>query len=94
MTTELDTFYEMVEDIGIAMMTTRRPDGHLESRAMANQKRARPRSVTRSGSKREPPCLRMFGTGSVTCASIRPADPPPSLGIGPRAPFLRANRPC
>src|SRR4026207_1316960 len=38
--TELDTFYEMVEDIGIAMMTTRRPDGHLESRAMANQKRA------------------------------------------------------
>src|SRR6476620_6572376 len=40
MTTELDTFYEMVEDIGIAMMTTRRPDGHLESRAMANQKRA------------------------------------------------------
>ena len=40
MTTELDTFYEMVEDIGIAMMTTRRTDGHLESRAMANQKRA------------------------------------------------------
>ena len=40
MTTELDTFYEMVDDIGIAMMTTRRPDGHLESRAMANQKRA------------------------------------------------------
>jgi len=29
MTTELDTFYEMVEDIRIAMMTTRRPDGHL-----------------------------------------------------------------
>ena len=24
MTTELDTFYEMVEDIGIAMMTTSR----------------------------------------------------------------------
>jgi general stress protein 26 len=40
MTSELDTFYEMVEDIGVAMMTTRRPDGHLESRAMANQKRA------------------------------------------------------
>ena len=38
--TELDTFYEMLEDIGVAMMTTRRPDGHLESRAMANQKRA------------------------------------------------------
>jgi len=40
MATELNTFYEMVDDIGIAMMTTRRPDGHLESRAMANQKRA------------------------------------------------------
>ena len=40
MAAELDTFYEMVEDIGVAMMTTRRPDGHLESRAMANQKRA------------------------------------------------------
>ena len=37
---ELDKFYEMVENIEIAMMTTRRPDGHLESRAMANQKRA------------------------------------------------------
>ena len=36
----LDKFYELVEDIEIAMMTTRRPDGHLRSRAMANQKRA------------------------------------------------------
>jgi hypothetical protein len=35
MTTELDTF-EMVEEFGIAMMTTRRLDRHLESRAMAN----------------------------------------------------------
>jgi len=40
MTTELDTFYELIDEIKIAMMTTRRPDGHLESRAMANQKRA------------------------------------------------------
>ena len=40
MTAELDTFYKMVDDIEIAMMTTRRPDGHLESRAMASQKRA------------------------------------------------------
>jgi general stress protein 26 len=38
--TELDKFYSLIEDIKIAMMTTRRPDGHLESRAMANQKRA------------------------------------------------------
>ena len=40
MTNELDKFYELIEDLEIAMMTTRRPDGHLESRAMANQKRA------------------------------------------------------
>lgn len=40
MSTELDTFYRMVEDIEVAMMTTRRADGHLRSRAMATQKRA------------------------------------------------------
>lgn len=40
MSTELEKFYEMVSDIEIAMMTTRRSDGHLESRAMASQKRA------------------------------------------------------
>jgi general stress protein 26 len=40
MANELDTFYEMVFDIDVAMMTTRRADGHLRSRAMANQKRA------------------------------------------------------
>jgi len=40
MNAELKKFYELIEDIKIAMMTTRRPDGHLESRAMANQKRA------------------------------------------------------
>ena len=40
MASELDTFYRMVESIETAMMTTRRADGHLRSRAMANQKRA------------------------------------------------------
>ena len=40
MTSELKKFYELVENIEIAMMTTRRPDGHLESRAMATQKHA------------------------------------------------------
>jgi general stress protein 26 len=40
MATELEKFYDLVHDIEIAMMTTRRPDGHLESRAMASQKRA------------------------------------------------------
>ena len=37
---ELKKFYELIDDIEIAMMTTRRSDGHLESRAMATQKRA------------------------------------------------------
>ena len=40
MKTELDKFYSLIDEIKVAMMTTRRPDGHLESRAMANQKRA------------------------------------------------------
>jgi general stress protein 26 len=40
MKTELDKFYGLIDKIKVAMMTTRRPDGHLESRAMANQKRA------------------------------------------------------
>jgi len=40
MKTELDKLYALIDDIEIAMMTTRRPDGHLESRAMANQKPA------------------------------------------------------
>jgi len=40
MKNELDKFYGLIDEIKIAMMTTRRPDGHLESRAMANQKRA------------------------------------------------------
>lgn len=35
-----EKLYEQIEDIKIAMMTTRRRDGHLESRAMATQKRA------------------------------------------------------
>ena len=39
MPTDLAKFYEMVSDIEIAMMTTRRDDGHLVSRAMATQKR-------------------------------------------------------
>lgn len=40
MKTELEKFYDLIEDIDTAMMTTRRRDGHLRSRAMANQKRA------------------------------------------------------
>lgn len=39
MPTELDTLYAHIDDIEIAMMTTRRSDGHLQSRAMATQKR-------------------------------------------------------
>ena len=40
MKTDLAKFYSHVDDIEIAMMTTRRSDGHLESRPMATQKRA------------------------------------------------------
>ena len=40
MKSELDKFYRLIDDIAVAMMTTRRPDGHLESRAMANQRYA------------------------------------------------------
>lgn len=38
--TELQKFYDMVDGLDTAMMVTRRPDGHLRSRAMANQKLA------------------------------------------------------
>jgi general stress protein 26 len=38
MKTELGKLYEMIEQLDTAMMTTRRPDGHLESRPMANQR--------------------------------------------------------
>ena len=37
---ELEQLYEMIDEIEVAMMTTRREDGHLESRPMATQKRA------------------------------------------------------
>lgn len=40
MNSELEKFYGLVEDLDTAMMTTRRSDGHLRSRAMANQRRA------------------------------------------------------
>jgi general stress protein 26 len=36
----LRKFFDLVEDIEVAMMTTRSADGHLESRPMATQKRA------------------------------------------------------
>jgi general stress protein 26 len=37
---ELTKLYELIDDIKTAMMTTRRADGHLRSRAMATQKPA------------------------------------------------------
>jgi general stress protein 26 len=40
MSTELQKLYDLIEAIDTAMMTTRRADGHLRSRAMANQKPA------------------------------------------------------
>lgn len=38
--TELTKFYSLIDEIEIGMMTTRRSDGHLRSRAMANQRQA------------------------------------------------------
>ncbi len=37
---ELKKLYALIDDIEIAMMTTRRRDGHMQSRAMATQKPA------------------------------------------------------
>ena len=37
---DLAKLYDHIDDIEIAMMATRREDGHLQSRAMATQKRA------------------------------------------------------
>ena len=37
---KLETFHGLIDDIEIAMFTTRRADGHLVSRPMATQKRA------------------------------------------------------
>jgi general stress protein 26 len=37
---ELEKLYSHIDDIGVATMTTRRADGHLQSRAMATQRRA------------------------------------------------------
>jgi general stress protein 26 len=38
--TDLERFYDLIDGIDVAMMTTRRADGHLQSRPMATQKRA------------------------------------------------------
>ena len=40
MSDTLSRLYDLVDDLEIAMMTTRRADGHLEARPMATQKRA------------------------------------------------------
>ena len=40
MASEREKLFDLIKDLKIAMMTTRRPDGRLVSRAMATQKRA------------------------------------------------------
>ena len=40
MESDLSRLYEHIDDIEVAMMVTRRADGHLQSRAMATQRRA------------------------------------------------------
>ena len=76
MKTELDKFYGLIEEIKVAMMTTRRPDGHLESRAMPNQKQAGARveagethTLTEPPSVPEPPRTRCCGCSSWSIAS-------------------------
>lgn len=39
MSDDLQKLYEMIDELGTAMLTTRRRDGHMVSRAMAAQKR-------------------------------------------------------
>jgi general stress protein 26 len=59
MKVELEKLYEHIDNIEIAMMTTRRPDGHLQARAMATQKRADSTCTRRRSSKstsRSPLC--------------------------------------
>ena len=40
MKSEREKLYDLIDDLEICMLTTRRPDGRLVSRAMATQKRA------------------------------------------------------
>ena len=40
MKSELQKLYDLIDEMEIAMLVTRRPDGHLNSRAMDTQKRA------------------------------------------------------
>jgi general stress protein 26 len=40
MKTELQKLYDLIHEMEIAMLVTRRPDGHLNSRAMDTQKHA------------------------------------------------------
>lgn len=40
MASELERLHERIDEIEVAMMTTRRADGHLQSRPMATQRRA------------------------------------------------------
>ena len=42
MASELSKLHDMIGDLAIAMMTTRRSDGHLVSRAMATQEKKHP----------------------------------------------------
>ena len=37
---DLTDLYKMIDELDTAMLTTRRRDGHMVSRAMANQKHA------------------------------------------------------
>jgi len=74
MKTELDKFYGLIEKIKVAMMTTRRPDGHLESRAMANQKQADGADLWFVTTEGAAIVLFELATGWITGAPVEPGE--------------------
>ena len=92
MKSELEKFHALVEQIEIAMMTTRRPDGHLESRAMANQKKAAGADlwfVTAEGAGK----LRdIQADPHVNLSVLQGSDARMDLGLGRRADLARSRK--
>ena len=75
MKSELEKFYAAIESIDTAMMVTRRADGHLRARAMANQKRAGGADlwfVTREGSAKQPEVPEKWQKVFITANEISP----------------------
>ena len=92
MKSELEKFHALVEQIEIAMMTTRRPDGHLESRAMANQKKAAGADlwfVTAEGAGK---AARHPGGSARQPVVLQGSDARMDFGLGHRAHLARSRK--